>query len=518
MKALEMEEAESFLDSEDSALQDDDDAYTSANSKAKQLQQQIVISQNGRFLVAIGAVVIIALLASGFAPASEKTTAAPSTSSVPLAPVAAPVTAPVAAPVAAPVTAPVAAPVKPLPVDTKTTLLYSHYATIIPDPFLDKTISNTHKKDLTDKYGHWKFWDGDEQNRPHGDYCGAYTNRDIPGLDFPDRAWQGDAVFVNHIIDAAEHLVARAKEAIFVEYGHGKPLAPEKLAERMKMFKWEQKIKDKPPPAFAPGRAGTRDFGGWTYSHDGLVRRLLHAIMTNDEFVVVLAGHSAAAGHGNHFEQSYVHQMHKIMAPVFARLGVKLVTRNMAQGGLGTMQTALGFQDLYGDSIDLILWDSAMTEGDQGFDLFLRQALLSGEKVPVIWSTQGYFNVINSLFQNTGADLGEFGLGTAGVLLTKSEEQVKTLPLTVQYFRCEEGAEDLCANHPRYCATCWLRQDKTAEEVGFVPTLHNVPGQVKWHPGWKEHQLQGRVLAFALLDGLQTALQRWSDGTMGKLT
>jgi hypothetical protein len=46
------------------------------------------------------------------------------------------------------------------------------------------------------------------------------------------------------------------------------------------------------------------------------------------------------------------------MAPVFARLGVKLVTRNLAQGGLGTIQSAMGMKDIYGDSIDILLWDS----------------------------------------------------------------------------------------------------------------------------------------------------------------
>lgn len=41
-------------------------------------------------------------------------------------------------------------------------------------------------------------------------------------------------------------------------------------------------------------------------------------------------------------------QMHKIMAPVFARLGVKLVTRNLSQGGLGTLQNSMAAGDLYG--------------------------------------------------------------------------------------------------------------------------------------------------------------------------
>jgi hypothetical protein len=42
------------------------------------------------------------------------------------------------------------------------------------------------------------------------------------------------------------------------------------------------------------------DNGGWTTkkSWEGLKRRLLHAVMTEDSFVFAMGGHSAAAGHG----------------------------------------------------------------------------------------------------------------------------------------------------------------------------------------------------------------------------
>ena len=51
-------------------------------------------------------------------------------------------------------------------------------------------------------------------------------------------------------------------------------------------------------------------------------------------------------------------QFHKIMAPIFARLGVKLVSRNIAHGGLGTVQNSLGFSSIYGDDIDMLFWDA----------------------------------------------------------------------------------------------------------------------------------------------------------------
>ena len=51
-------------------------------------------------------------------------------------------------------------------------------------------------------------------------------------------------------------------------------------------------------------------------------------------------------------------QFHKVMYPIFARLGVKLITRNVGQGGLGTIQAGIGSGGIYGDEIDVLLWDS----------------------------------------------------------------------------------------------------------------------------------------------------------------
>jgi hypothetical protein len=239
---------------------------------------------------------------------------------------------------------------------------YSKLSVIIPDPE-HLPITQETKDAVTARFGKWHFWDGDEDNRPVADYCAAYANRDIPGDEFPDTSWQVDAVFVNHLLDDGEKLVERTMEAIYTEYGWGKPQSPTGLSKRLALFHWDKLDLSKTNEAPVKySKRGNQGGGGWTTtrSFNGLVRRLLHAIMTNDTFTVVLGGHSAAAGHGNHFRQSYMHQFHKVLAPVFARLGVKLITRNLSQGGLGTIQNALGMGSLYGQEIDLLLWDSGM--------------------------------------------------------------------------------------------------------------------------------------------------------------
>jgi hypothetical protein len=109
-------------------------------------------------------------------------------------------------------------------------------------------------------------------------------------------------------------------------------------------------------------------------ARDGLVRRVLHAIMTEDSFRVVMGGHSAAAGHGNHFRQSYTLQIQRVLEPVFARLGVTMTAHNMGMGGLGTLQNAMGMRDLYGDDIDVLIYDS----GYVGYGGFVCTAVARG--------------------------------------------------------------------------------------------------------------------------------------------
>jgi len=238
-------------------------------------------------------------------------------------------------------------------------------------------------------------------------------------------------------------------------------------------------------------------------------------MITQDTFTVVLAGHSAAQGEGNHFRQSYMMQFHQIMRPIFDRLGVKLITRNLSYGGLGTIQTGMGGGDILGQDIDLLLWDAGMTENccPSHIDLFFRQALLGGNRVPVIRWASGPFELLRMMHETFDADVGEFGTGMYGITPVTSDEQAKSeIPYSARYLKCApEAPAELCTQD-RFAAMCWIDRDD-----GIKPQANQrdrPKGQVKWHPGWRAHQLQGRVIAFAMLEAIEVACNRWMDGTM----
>lgn len=123
------------------------------------------------------------------------------------------------------------------------------------------------------------------------EYLIPYPNRDIPRDKFPADAWQTDTGKVKAYLNDASKLIDTAMEAILAEYGRA---GDEPFQERMSMF--ELDFIEFPADTKMPGH----DKGGYTTerSFDGLVRRILHALMTNDTFTVVLGGHSAAAAHG----------------------------------------------------------------------------------------------------------------------------------------------------------------------------------------------------------------------------
>ena len=404
---------------------------------------------------------------------------------------------------------PAPAPDIPALVETDTKgFVYANEATIPPNPY-HKDPPN--KEELIEKFGKWHFWDGDADLRPGYDYTLPYPNRDIPGEHFPEDAWQADAVYVNHILNDGEELISRTMEAMFVEYGKGKPMLPELLVQRLIMYRWDLIEDDatEPPEKYQAG--GTRGGGGWAThsSFDGLVRRLLHAMMVNEPFVIALLGDAAAAGYGNHFHQSYMMQVHELLAPMFARLGVQLVTRNLAQPS-GSLDLALGYHSLVGDDVDLLLWDAESVEANPKIQEFVqRQALLSKNKIPVIWG--GNFEVLRFLVEHAAADVGAWGNGMDGIKETTSEN-FSTIPWAA---RCLKPVGDACASEPLFCTQCWIDRDDVDASLFTQPMSMAPPGQDGSNPGWRAHHLLGRTIAYGVLDALQVAVQQFSDGTLG---
>jgi hypothetical protein len=353
-------------------------------------------------------------------------------------------------------------------------------------------------KRVRKEWGAWDFQDPDpNKERKAANFNTPY--KDLKVSNFPESSWQADKDYNILFLKESKALVKRMQHAIYAEYGW--PLTDDMSAEDLDKHEkaWKIQVIEATDPGHPKGHwAGSMTDGIASLTKsamDGLVRKLLHAMMTHDDFYAVLAGHSAAAGHGNNFQQNRILTFQQIMEPVFDKLGMRLISRNMAMGGVGTLQFSFAGGDLYGEA-DIIEWDSGMTENGVSVDFFNKQAILSGERVPVL-ITEKPFQI---LVETDGmAYLGRY-INDKPIFPETTLENVQTLPYAAQW---HDEKED------KYNAICWEPRSD------FEPTLSQKDkpdSQLGWHPGNRRHTWSGRKLALIVLHGLSIALDVWEGG------
>ena len=150
-----------------------------------------------------------------------------------------------------------------------------------PSYYSDKYL--TRAKAPNAELGSWNLIDSKRSTRPDDAFYTKYKNRDVPWAEFPATAWQKDPDYLPKFLDEGIALAERAMEAILTEYGHGKDRDEAPFEERSKRM-----------GPTSPGSPGVANLVGKSYQ--GLVRRVLHAVVTEDTFVLAMSGHSSAAG------------------------------------------------------------------------------------------------------------------------------------------------------------------------------------------------------------------------------
>lgn len=428
------------------------------------------------------------------------------------------------------------------------------------DPFASVN-SNQRHYILKSIYGFWGFFDGGADDRPKEPYM-TVENAGNPFLDlteskFPEESWQADAVYANHFQDAGAKLVVRAKEAIYATY-HGYGLKnvqatdeaddtvtweleniDERLQERINMFMVSQEVDlgsitsaealDEIAPSW-------KEKGGWTTSRswDGLKRRLLHALMTNSPFTVVVTGSWQSMGYGgNHGHQSMAATMESLLGPLFDKLNVQLVVRaiglppltglnsqeenDLMVGGRSTLIHSLGWSSIYGSDVDMVVWDDYNLENGQSdetakalFDLFARQALLAGDtSLPFLWG--GDFDVLRNLHESADVDVGQLGNAMAGVDETDSESAVSSLEWAAQYLKCSSKTQRYCDGESyKFDSHCWVDHGGNAPPTPQLDHIPVLPTAI----GWRMHQIKGYTLSYNILAALDDAIDFWAEKTI----
>lgn len=349
------------------------------------------------------------------------------------------------------------------------------------------------------EYGAWDFHDhAGKSIRPIPNFE-KVPYRDMKNKDFPATSWQMDQKYVTDLISEGKKLIVRMRKGLYAEYGWDDSKDTQERDDAWNIEISEEKTRGQP----GIGWISTRAF-------NMLAKKLLHAMITNDEFYFILGGHSAAAGHGNNHSQQYTMQFAEVMEPVFQKLGVRLIARNMAMGGLGTIHFGVGSGHTYGEK-DYIRWDSGMTEGRimHNMDIFNKQAILGGERVPII-STD---NPLNLEKESNGTFWwGKMNNLPTFVPLTTGLDQVETVPLAAQYLKCADDVKELCAdkgNPNKYHSVCW---EPRSDYTPAMTQVNAAGGTASWHPGDRYHRMISRQDVFLFLKAFDKAFELWEEG------
>jgi hypothetical protein len=76
------------------------------------------------------------------------------------------------------------------------------------------------------------------------------------------------------------------------------------------------------------------------------------------KFIWTTGGHSAAAGHGNLYNESYTAYMERAIKDVFASVGIEFIGKNYAMGGMTSApEIALCAEAIFGSDTDAVSWD-----------------------------------------------------------------------------------------------------------------------------------------------------------------
>jgi hypothetical protein len=162
-----------------------------------------------------------------------------------------------------------------------------------------------------------------------------------------------------------------------------------------------------------------------------------------------------------------------------------------------------------------------MTEKeDKAQDLFHRQGLMGGfgsgnstkgdyhsqYKITVLWTESG--SAAKFWNEKAGVDVGGKGSGKSGSRKGRTWDEIQNnITHAARYVKCSDDISKVCKEY-EYDGVCWIdRPDvKPPKKQDKVPG-----GQVKWHPGFCDHQLKGCVIAFTILQALREVLVDWNN-------
>ncbi|KAL3796749.1 hypothetical protein HJC23_010896 [Cyclotella cryptica] len=226
-----------------------------------------------------------------------------------------------------------------------------------------------------------------------------------------------------------------------------------------------------------------------TDSLKGTAMRLLKVKLHHEQqssqdlpkFILSFGGYSVTVGRGNHFSQSFPFIFSSILKPLLQSLGLDLIVRNSAIGGIPSFPYGWCLPNFLGSDSHGISWDYGMNEGNGGMGLesYLRHGLAGMQNSPPLFVM---------------VDTKQVRLG---VLQHYVDEGYLLDPIAL-------GGKEAVKKE-------FLKMPESTRPKGFQKwdewgAPQGAPGQSPWHPKKMEHELMGWMLAMYFVESVEAAL------------
>jgi hypothetical protein len=220
-------------------------------------------------------------------------------------------------------------------------------------------------------------------------------------------------------------------------------------------------------------------------SIDTTAARMVDASVMGRPFVMAFSGYSVTVGRGNFFNESFPFVVQRILAqPLQDLLGIPLVVRNAAIGGIPSFPYSFCLEHFVGDDPDVLSWDYSMNEGKSAsaLEAFVRQSLQRLSKRPMIIMLDKDERRSHLLKQYT--DMGILG---DAITVGRKEDvfeggTTSTLP----------NLQPLPPGFQEW------------DEFGAPARC---PGRGNWHPKRQEHSMIGWIIAMHFVKVLERAYE-----------
>ncbi|KAL7551664.1 hypothetical protein ACHAWF_014848 [Thalassiosira exigua] len=225
--------------------------------------------------------------------------------------------------------------------------------------------------------------------------------------------------------------------------------------------------------------------------------RIINARKHRRSFKISFGGYSVTVGRGNYFHQSYPFVLRDILAKPMELLGIELDVRNAAIGGVPSFPYGWCLESFLGDDVDVFSWDFSMNEAGgvaDGLEAYLRQGLAM-KRQPML------------IVKDTGIDIAQ---ERYQLLQSYVDMGVLKDPVVMSIETLIEPFLQI----PDEKLPIGLRGLRGPERFGAPK---GAPGQSTHHPGVKEHELYGWLLAMHFIAALELVAFFDSDGQLGNL-